>query len=607
MNAGNYIAKFRNLIIKITAAAIAPLALLVYLPGFEVNYYYIGNFDAVWKYPIRVNSASGILEAENEMKLTDVVFFMKDTTAPLNAADFIREKDYNKIKEFVIIRWKNILYRKNKSELKIWNPAFSDTTSENISLLVPDTIKEETKKLIMESKAGVQHDETNLLYLLDKNKILTRANRDDINHLVFKLLNKNSSFSYRLSVYAWSVLILFILLIYLRNFHPEIYSDDKKVVFIYFIMSVSVWGYMFFHKWNLMLYSFPFLMFPLIIFVFFNARISGMFILLQSFIHVWYFPDKLEFLSIIPFSSLAVNFAFRNMDERRKLTFAAMLYIILSSLFYVLFHLISGKGDVLKYYSTYLPFVLSGVILFLTPGVVYISERIFGMVSDFRLMELTDLRHTLLRQLSEQVPGTFHHTMQVSAMAEEGAYHLNANTLLVRVGALYHDIGKVYHPEFFIENRNAEDLFKNDLPPEKSAEIIISHVRDGIELAYAHGLPEAIIDFIRTHHGTTRVEYFFNEYKKINPDADEKKFRYPGPLPFNKETAILMLADSVEAASRSLKNPDEVSIHEMVDRVFEYKINDNQLIYSDLTFKDIQVLKKLFKKRLLKIYHKRIS
>jgi putative nucleotidyltransferase with HDIG domain len=607
MNVRNYIAKFRNLTIKITAAALAPLALLVYLPGFEVNYYYIGNFDAVWKYPIHVNSVSDIPDAVKEINLTDVVFFMKDTSVPLNTADFIRENDYNKIKEFVIIRWKNILYKKDKSELKIWSPGFSDTTYGNISLLIPDTINEETKKLIWESRAGEIHDEINLSQLLDKNKTLTRANRDDINHLIFKLLNKNSSFSYRLSVYAWAVLILFIMLIYLRNYHPEIYSDDKKVVFVYFIMSVSVWGYMFFHKWNLMLFSFPFLMFPLIILVFFNARISGIFILLQSFIHVWYFPDKLEFLSIIPFSALAVNFAFRTMDERRKLTFAAMLYIALSSLFYVLFHLISGKGDVLKYYSTYLPFVLGGGILFLAPGVVYISERIFGMVSDFRLMELTDLRHPLLRQLSEQVPGTFHHTMQVSAMAEEGAYHLNANTLLVRVGALYHDIGKVYHPEFFIENRNAEDLFKNDLPPEKSAEIIISHVRDGIELAYAHGLPEAIIDFIRTHHGTTRVEYFFNEYKKINPDADEKKFRYPGPLPFNKETAILMLADSVEAASRSLKNPDEVSIHEMVDRVFEYKINDNQLIYSDLTFKDIQVLKKLFKKRLLKIYHKRIS
>lgn len=607
MNEVNFIARFRNLIIKITAVALAPLALLVYLPGYEVDYYYIGNFDAVWKYPIKLNSITEVPDEVKEINLGEITFMMKDTSVPLSATDFILEKDYQNIKENIIVRWKNILYQKNKSELKIWDKSLYDSLSGNISFLIPDTINEKTKKLILESGAQDRISDENFSVLSDKNKTLTRANRDDINHMVFKLLKKNSSFFYRLSVYAWSVLILFIMLIYLRNFHPEIYSDDKKVVLVYFILSVSVWGYMFFHKWNLILFSFPFLMFPLIIFVFFNARISGMFILLQSFIHVWYFPDKLEFLSVIPFSALAVNFAFRTMDGRRKLTYAAMLYIVLSSLFYVLFHLISGKSDVLKYYSTYLPFVLSGGILFLTPGVVYIFERIFGMVSDFRLMELTDLRHPLLRQLSEQVPGTFHHTMQVSAMAEEGAYHLNANTLLVRVGALYHDIGKIYHPEFFIENRNAEDLFKNDLPPEKSAAIIIAHVRDGIELAYAHGLPESIIDFIRTHHGTTRVEYFFNEYKKLNPDADEKKFRYPGPLPFNKETAILMLADSVEAASRSLKNPDEVSIHEMVDRVFEHKINDNQLIYSDLTFKDIQVLKKLFKKRLLKIYHKRIS
>lgn len=606
MNASNFISRYRNLVIKAAAAALVPLALLVYLPSYEVDYYYIGNFDAVWKYPIKSNSLSDIIQSDKSMNPVDVVFFMKDTNVSLNATDFILEKDYNNIKEFVIIRWKNILYKKNKSELKIWKNMPLDSSS-NISILTLDTINEKNKKLILDNMIEEQNDDVNFSVIIDKNKTLTRANRDDINRLVFKLLKNNSPLSYRISVYSWSVLILFFLLVYLRNFQPDIYSDDKKVIFIYFVLSLSIWGYMLFHKWNLMLFSFPFLLFPLIILVFFNPRVSGMFILLQSFIHVWYFPDKLEFLCVIPFSALTVNFAFRNLDERRKLTYAAMLYIALCSLFYVLFHFINGKSSVLKYYSTYFPFILSGGILFLTPGAVYIFERIFGMVSDFRLMELTDLRHPLLRQLSEQVPGTFHHSIQVSAMAEEGAYHLNANTLLVRVGALYHDIGKIYHPEFFIENRNSEDLFKNDLPPEKSAEIIISHVRDGIELAYAHGLPESIIDFIRTHHGTSRVEYFFNEYKKMNSDANEKRFRYPGPLPFNKETAILMLADSVEAASRSLKNLDEVSIHEMVDKVFEHKINDNQLIYSDLTFKEIQVLKKLFKKHLLKIYHKRIS
>jgi cyclic-di-AMP phosphodiesterase PgpH len=240
---------------------------------------------------------------------------------------------------------------------------------------------------------------------------------------------------------------------------------------------------------------------------------------------------------------------------------------------------------------------------------IFMFERIFALPTDFSLLELADTNNKLLRELNLNAPGTFQHSLQVANLAEEAVIQIGGNSLLTRTGALYHDIGKMNNPMFFTENQITGFNPHDDIPREESARIIINHVIEGIEMARKKNIPEYIIDFIRTHHGTTTARYFFSMHKKENPDEDIdiKAFTYPGPRPFSKETAVVMMADSVEAASRSMRKPDEKNINELVDKIIDTQIRENQFDNANITFKDISTIKKIFKRRLMNIFHVRIA
>jgi putative nucleotidyltransferase with HDIG domain len=244
----------------------------------------------------------------------------------------------------------------------------------------------------------------------------------------------------------------------------------------------------------------------------------------------------------------------------------------------------------------------------LTYPLIYLFEKIFGYISDVTLLELSDTNNGLLRELNLKAPGTFQHSLQVSNLAEEGIREIGGNPLLVRAGALYHDIGKMMAPAYFIENQSGVNPH-DELGYEESAGIIIDHVIRGIELAKEHKLPEQIIDFIRTHHGTTKTQYFLRMFKNENPDEEvpTELFQYPGPIPYSKETAVLMMADSVEAASRSLKIYDNDSITKLVEGIINSQVAENQFINTNITFNDVTVIKKMFIKKLMNIYHVRIE
>ena len=254
-------------------------------------------------------------------------------------------------------------------------------------------------------------------------------------------------------------------------------------------------------------------------------------------------------------------------------------------------------------------FFISALLTLFTYPLVYVFEKIFGFVSDVTLMELADTNSKLLRKLNEKAPGTFQHSMQVSNLAEEAIRAVGGNALLIRAGALYHDIGKMNMPNYFIENQNSDYNPHDELPPEESSKIIIEHVIVGIEMARRYKLPDILIDFIRTHHGTTKTQYFLKKYKEEHPEeeVDEKKFQYPGPIPYSKETAILMMADSVEAASRSLSSYDGKGIEDLIDSIIDNQIKEEQFAMSNITFSDITTIKKIFKKKLMSIYHVRVE
>jgi len=220
---------------------------------------------------------------------------------------------------------------------------------------------------------------------------------------------------------------------------------------------------------------------------------------------------------------------------------------------------------------------------------------------------LSDTNSKLLKELSNKAPGTFHHSLQVANLAEASANEIGANAMLVRVGALYHDIGKMNNPTYFTENQVTSINPHDDLDPKESAGIIINHVIEGIELARKYNLPDRVIDFIRTHHGTSFVYYFYKKQQELDEAVKESDFRYPGPIPFSKETAILMMADSVEAASKSLNNPTYQIIDQFVEKIITGQMNGNQFLNANITFKEIQMIKKVLKQKLTNIYHLRVE
>tara|TARA_B100001109_G_C18857273_1_gene472284 strand:+ start:411 stop:2417 length:2007 start_codon:yes stop_codon:yes gene_type:complete len=406
-----------------------------------------------------------------------------------------------------------------------------------------------------------------------------------------------------------SLLILSFAL-FLISYKPEILRNELKTLFLLVLMVLFVFASKMAIKIeNVNLYLVPFCMLPLLIRTFFNLRIAlfahMVTILLVGFIA----PNPYEFIIIQMMAGMLTLFSIINLRNRSHLFLSSLVIFGVYSLVYLSIGLIQ-EGSFEETNWKFLGWFFGSAMLTLfTYPLVYIFEKIFGFVSDVTLLELADTNSKLLRKLNLKAPGTFQHSLQVSNLAEEAIRNIGGNALLVRTGALYHDIGKMNMPNYFIENQNSDYNPHEELEPEESAEIIIEHVIRGIELARRYKLPDIIIDFIRTHHGTSKTNYFYHQYKQQNPDEeiDESKFRYPGPTPYSKETAVLMMADSVEAASRSLPKYDGKRIENLVDGIIDTQTAEGQFLNADITFKDITEIKKIFKKKLMSIYHVRVE
>lgn len=447
--------------------------------------------------------------------------------------------------------------------------------------------------------------------IIHKNEKIDNAKREIIiGYLQSNELTSPSPFLQTLGRFMVSLMLFGILMLYLAFFRKTIFGQNKQITFIFLVVIVSVsaariispYGVLFF--WSL-----PFALITVLIRIFFDSR-TALFTFLISILFCSYFAnDKFQFVFIQLTIGMGTVFSVAEMRRRKELLFSALVVFMFYLFSFLAFHLITNNNSILSQKTVYLPIIISSLLIILAYPFVFVAERIFGFVSDFTLMELCDLNTPLLRELSLKVPGTFQHSLQVANLAEEAIYHIGGNALLVRAGAMYHDIGKIENPRYFTENQVGEVNPHNEILPEESAKIIISHVIKGVEKAKKHKLPEAIIDFIRTHHGTTTAGFFLNNFKKEHKgeNVNEEMFRYPGPIPFSKETAVLMMADGVEAASRSLKKYDALSINELIDRMIDYKIAENQFINAEITFKDITVVKKIFKKRLMNMYHVRIE
>ena len=353
----------------------------------------------------------------------------------------------------------------------------------------------------------------------------------------------------------------------------------------------------------------PFCILPILIRAFFDERLATFTYTLAIILIGFFAPNSFEFVFIQLITGTLVVLYLVSIRKRSQLLSASFVIFGVYSLSYLGFAIIQ-EGDWQKIeYMNIAWYAGSAILVMLVYPLIFLFEKAFGFLSDITLMELSDTNHPLLKGLATQAPGTFQHSLQVANLAEAACDNVGGDSMLIRVGALYHDIGKSKNPQFFIENQISGQNPHDELSPKESAKIIINHVIDGVEMAKKQNLPEILIDFIRTHHGTSLTRYFYNTLKNdIGEEKINKKdFTYPGPLPFSKETAILMMADSVEAASRSLPKYDEETINNLVENIINNQAAENQFINADITFKELSKIKQLFKKMLQNIYHIRIA
>lgn len=401
-----------------------------------------------------------------------------------------------------------------------------------------------------------------------------------------------------------------LLIVFLYLFRKDIYADNRLVSLILLVITAMLFTLSIAIKLQLPnLYYIPYCIVPIIIRILFDTRLALNIHLLVVLIAGFFVPNSFEFAYFEITAGMVSIYSIKNLIRREQFLISAL---IITFTYFVSFLGISfiREGSFRNIdWMDFVPFVVSVLLTLLAYPLIYIFEKIFAITSDITLIELTNTNAPLLREMAFTAPGTFQHSLQVANLAENAIYSIGGNALLVRAGALYHDIGKMENPLFFIENQTSGFNPHDKLPYQESAQIIIRHVSKGIEMARKANLPEIVVNFIRTHHGDTRVDYFYQSFLKNFPEKfiDENTFRYPGPIPFSKEQGVLMLADSVEAASRALKEPDEQSISNLVDRIVKYKLDQNQLKDSDITLKDIETIKTIFKKMLMSIYHVRVD
>ncbi|WP_372916940.1 HD family phosphohydrolase [Salegentibacter sp.] len=420
-----------------------------------------------------------------------------------------------------------------------------------------------------------------------------------------------SGSNYNWVIVGYSALValaLLMLLLFIRKYRYDIFENNVKVTFIFFNILFMVMLTTLVVRFNIdYVYVVPLAILPLTLKAFFDSRL-GLFthvvtVLLLGFI----VPNSYEYMFLQIIAGIVTILTVSELYKRANLFISVGEITLVYILSYFAFTLIQ-EGSIAEIEAeVFLTFLLGGLATLFVQPLIYIYEKIFGLVSDMSLLELSDTNSKLLKEMAEKAPGTFHHSLNVANLAEAAANEIGANAMLVRVGALYHDIGKMHNPTYFSENQTSNVNTHDDLDPQESAQIIIEHVIKGIEIGKKNNLPDRVIDFIRTHHGTSTVYFFFKKAREKDENVSSDAFRYPGPIPFSKETAILMMCDGVEAASKSLREPTAGLIDNFVEKIVNKQMEEGQFLNANITFKEIQLIKKILKRKLKNIYHLRVE
>lgn len=454
--------------------------------------------------------------------------------------------------------------------------------------------------------------------IIDRGEIISPETYDILESLRMESNKRSESLGQTDLMLAGQILFVGVLvlcfMLYLDLFRKDYYErkGSLSLLFIIIVLYNVVTAFLVSH--NLFnVYIIPYAMLPIIIRIFLDSRTAFLTHVITILICSISLRFPHEFILTQLAAGLVAIFSLRELSQRSQLFRTALLVILTYAAIYFSFELMTENGlsnDFSKLNTgMYISFVINGILLLFAYPLLFLLEKTFGFTSNVTLVELSNINNDLLRQVSETVPGTFQHSMQVANLAAEAAIRIGAKSQLVRTGALYHDIGKMENPAFFTENQSGGINPHKNLSYEQSAQVVISHVTDGLKLAEKHNLPKVIKDFISTHHGRGKTKFFYISWKNEHPgeEPNEELFTYPGPNPFSKETAILMMADAVEAASRSLPEYTEESISNLVDKIIDSQVTEGYFKVCPITFKDIATVKTVFKEKLKIAYHTRIS
>ena len=448
--------------------------------------------------------------------------------------------------------------------------------------------------------------------IISKGEVVDKEKLIILKSLEKEYENENwSTENYNLIILSYSILVslgLIMILLFFNKYKKELYLNNNKLTFIYFNIILMIGLTTLVVKLNsLYIYVIPICILPLILKAFFDSRTSffvhTVTILLIGFI----VPNNFEYIFLNIIAGIVTILSVSDLYKRANLFIAVTQITGIYILAYFSFFVIHEGGIEFIRLENFALFILCGLGTLFVHPLIYIYEKVFGLVSDVSLLELSDTNSKLLKLLSDKAPGTFNHSLSVANLAEAAANKVGANSLLARVGALYHDIGKMNNPSYFSENQLTGVNSHDELSSKESVQIILNHVIEGIEIARKFNIPERVIDFIRTHHGTSLVYYFYNKDSKLEIKPDKHEYMYGGPKPFSKETAIVMMCDGVEAASKSLNKPDFTKINEFVNNIISKQINSGQFINANITFKEIEVIKKVLINKLINIFHIRIE
>lgn len=552
---------------------------------------------------------TGILTSQDQSALLAkeakyIVIMQNNLGQTRRVEDIITEKEAIRLflKDASRILPESTLNKLPINELIIGNLVYDAETTKKIK-------NDELNNLSLTSgqiQAGERIIDRGEIVTYEKQKILDSLKKQF--HQEERKSNNNTILLGEILIVSCLILLFYL---YARLFRKKFFISKRFVsVTLLFIIGFTIATSMIVQhanpKW---VYIIPYSLLPIVLSTFFDTR-TGLFahvitVLLSSFM----VPLPFEFVLLQITTGMVAIYSLKDLAQRSQLVQSAIIIVISYCLIYFGYG-ITIDGDITRInWTMFIYFFVNGVLLLFAYPLIYILEKMFGYISNVTLIELANTNNKVLRNLSELAPGTFQHSMQVSNLASEIAIKVGANPLLARTGAMYHDIGKMKNPAFFTENQNKGNNPHQQLSFEDSARIIIQHVEDGVQIAKDANIPNCIIEFIQTHHGTNKVRFFYNSYRLQFPEKeiDDSIFTYPGPNPSTKETAIVMLCDAVEAASRSLPEYTDEAIDGLVEKIITSLLQEGSLNEAPLTMQHISLTKLILKEKLKNIYHTRIS